>query len=174
MNELIEQNDELQLSCNTPQQVLEQKIILEEDPIELKKIVDMYKLNLKKKDLLRSGKMSSLLDLVSDQMEARLEKRPGEFTNKELLEYTQVLNGIIDKNTDSLKEEDIPTVQINQQVNITNGVELTREQQERVSSVLKSIFSKIQSNNSVGIQKNSETNYIDIQEEDIEEVDDNL
>ena len=69
-----------ELSLTTSLSDLEQKLIAEQDTQELQQIVDLFNLNIRKKDILRARKLSNLQDKISDQMQARVEEHADEFT----------------------------------------------------------------------------------------------
>ena len=72
-----------ELSLTTSLSDLEQKLIAEQDTQELQQIVDLFNLNIRKKDILRARKLSNLQDKISDQMQARVEEHADEFSNKD-------------------------------------------------------------------------------------------
>ena len=90
-------------------------------------------------------KLNSLLDKVSDQMLERFEKRPGEFSNDDLLSYMNTVQASIDRANKSLQliDQTPPAIQINQ-VNITNeDPVLSRESREKVDNVIKILLNKL-------------------------------
>jgi len=122
---------------------LEERILNENNQTELQNAIDLFNLNIKKKQILRTSTISNLQDKALEQMAKRLEKKSGEFSNKDLLDYYKVLhdseNSAINKNL----ETTAPMLQINQQnVNIDSNTGLGRESRERVADVVKSILNK--------------------------------
>lgn len=97
-----------------------------------------------KKNALRTLKLSELLDKVSDNMTERFEKRPDEFSNKDLIDYMNVVGSTLEKSQKSLNQiEDIPPIKYNQQntqvnINIMDG--LSRESRENILEAIKSII----------------------------------
>lgn len=147
------------------------RILEEEDPDELKEIISVFNIHMKKKDLARVSKLSTLQDKISDQMEKRLDKRADEFSNKDLIDYMRVIQGIIDRSDTTTSSIELPAIQINQNnVNI-NDNSLSRESREHITDAITSIFNKL------GIPKpNSESSSIidipldyDNEEEELEE-----
>ena len=53
-----------ELSLTTSLSDLEQKLIAEQDTQELQQIVDLFNLNIRKKDILRARKLSNLQDKI--------------------------------------------------------------------------------------------------------------
>ena len=122
-----------------------QKIIQEDDLDETKKIITLFNLNQAKKNVLRVLKLNSLLDKVSDQMIERFEKRPGEFSNADLLNYLTVTQNAIDRANKSLAlVDETPAIQLNQvNVNINNEEGLDRESRLKVTEAVKAIMSRL-------------------------------
>ena len=58
---------------------------------ELEDIVAVFNLDIAKKNLLRSAVYSDMVDKVIEEMSKRVEKTPGQFSNKELLDYMNAL-----------------------------------------------------------------------------------
>lgn len=128
--------------------VLAQEIIDEEDLDRVKSLTTLFNLNQAKKNVLRIIKLNSLLDKVSNQMIERFEKKPGEFSNGDLLEYLTVTQSAIDRAQKSLDlVDDTPAIQLqqNNQVNINLGDSLDRESKERVTDAVKAILARIKS-----------------------------
>ena len=76
---------------------LAQKIINENDLTTVQNLTHLFNLNQAKKNVLRVIKMSSLLDKITDQITERVERRPGEFSNNDLLNYMNVVQASIDR-----------------------------------------------------------------------------
>jgi hypothetical protein len=136
------------------------KIVEEQDSDKLKDLVNLFNVNQSKKNIVRAEVYSRLLDKISLQMVERFDKKPGEFSNKDLLEYLTAVRTAIDK-TDILPENmNIPIIQNNTQVNVNIDNGLNRESKERIASAVTSILAKLKDNKGV----------IDISE-DAEEID---
>ena len=100
------------------------RFLTETDPKELQKIVDMFNLNIKKKNILRAERISEIQDNILNQISARVVKRPDEFSNTDLLNYFKAMQDTLLKNP---TETELPEIHItqNNQVNInTEGGEL--------------------------------------------------
>ena len=69
-------------TLDTPVDELEQKLVDETDIDELKNIINIFNLNIKKKDILRTSKLSDLQDRVTEQIGQRLEYNAGAFSYK--------------------------------------------------------------------------------------------
>ena len=92
-------------------------------------------------------KLNSLLDKVSDQMIGRFNKKPGEFSNKELLDYMSVVQSTIDRANKSIELVDqTPAIVINQQnnqPNLDNSPVLDTESTMRVVEAVKGIMNTL-------------------------------
>ena len=140
------EKDKQELSLSTPQAELEQLLMSGEDANELKNIIDIFNLNLKKKDLLRSNKLSDIQDKISEQIALRIDKRANEFSNADLLNYFKVVQDIITRADDSLGEVKVPNIQINQQNNVNIDIDsarkLNKESRDKVVDAVQSILAK--------------------------------
>lgn len=129
-----------------PVDELEQRLIQETDIDELKNVINLFNLNIKKKDIIRTSKLSDLQDLVTNQIGERLEKNAGAFSNKDLIDYFKVLQDSINKADNSLDTVDTPAIQLNQQINlnVSKEEELDRESRARIADAVNSILLKMQ------------------------------
>ena len=120
--------------------------ILKEDNLDhLKNLTNLFNLNQAKKNVIRVLKLNELLDKVQDQMLERFKKKPGEFSNDDLISYMQVTQQAIDRANKSLKlVDDTPAIQVTN-VNITTEKEsvLSRESREKIDNVIKTLMSKL-------------------------------
>lgn len=133
-----------ELSLTTSLSDLEQKLIAEQDTQELQQIVDLFNLNIRKKDILRARKLSNLQDKISDQMQARVEEHADEFSNKDLLDYFKTIQDTLSKSDTLITPENMPAIQINQQnLNITVGdTSLNKESKDKVMDKVKELLAK--------------------------------
>ena len=120
------------------------QIVDEQDPDKLKNLVSLFNVNQSKKNLVRVEMFSRLMDKISIQMMERFEKKPGEFSNKDLLDYLSAVRSAIDKNDINIDNMPTPIIQNNTQVNISVDT-LDRNSKERVADAVKSILSKLSS-----------------------------
>lgn len=122
-------------------------IVKSESTEELKSYVDMFKLNIAKKNAVRIAKYQNLLDAVVDQGLARAEKHPDEFTNKEIIDYIKVMQEQINTSKDAIEHiEDQPLVQINNQkneVNINLDSGLSRESKTKVIDAIRALVQQV-------------------------------
>jgi len=125
---------------------LQSRLLMEKDPEKIKDIMDVFSLNLKKKEALRTSKVSELQDKVLDQIDERLSKRPDNFSNSDLITYSKVFQEQITKADTALEQMTVPQVQINQQINITSDENtLSRESRKRVLDAVQAILNQAQS-----------------------------
>ena len=140
---------EQNLSLDT--QEIVDKIISETDPNAVKDLTQLFNMNLSKKSLVRLLKLNDLYDKVNDQAIERFEKRPDEISNKDLLDYMQVLQNSIEKaqrNLQGIGEQ--PTIQITQNTNTVNigndATKITKESKDRVFDFVRKVIEASNSN----------------------------
>lgn len=124
------------------------KIVNEDDLDKLKDFTQLFNLNQAKKNALRIIKFNNLLDNISDQMLERFQKRAGEFSNKDLLDYMNVVQNAIDRANKSLNLiDETPAISINNNVNISVEDTFDRESRAKITEAVQAILSKINENN---------------------------
>ena len=130
------------MSEELKEQSIDEKFLVETDPKELQSIIDMFNLNIKKKNMLRTTRISEIQDGILEQIQKRVSQRPDEFSNTDLINYFKVMQDTLSK---SGTETDLPEIYINQnnQVNISmdsgNPV-LNRMSREKVANYFNSII----------------------------------
>lgn len=121
---------------------LAQQIIDEKDVKKTQDLVKIFNLNQAKKNVLRVLKLNSLLDKVSDQMIERFEKKPGEFSNSDLLNYLQVTQNAIDRANKSLNlVDETPSISLTQ-VNVNIEETLDRDSRAKITEAINKILQK--------------------------------
>lgn len=129
------------------QQII-QEIIKAPTQQELQAQFDAFNMNQSKKNALRIIKLNSLLDKVEDQAIERFEKRPDQVSNKEILEYMQVVSNQIDRSQKFIETlKDKPMIKINEkhsEVNINIGTDLDRDSKERVIDAIQALLKQVQ------------------------------
>lgn len=144
------EENKLSVSRNDLNKVSEEivsKIVNENDSEKLKNLVTLFNVNQSKKNILRIDTFSKLLDKISIQMSERFDKKPGEFSNKDLLEYLSTIKTVIDKTDFQPESINMPVIQNNTQVNL-NVSGLNKDSRERVADAIKSILSNMNNNSS--------------------------
>lgn len=154
------------LTFNTPIEQLQSEILTCNDATQLQQVVDLFNLNIKRKDVLRTGKLSELQDKVAEQMEARIVDHADEFSNKDLLDYFKLIQDTIDKSGNIITQENIPAIQINQQnVNIQVGdTTLSSQSREKVMDRVRDVLAQLQ----------KQPQIIDVQPSEIKDAEENL
>lgn len=140
-----------------------EKHILEEENIDnLNDIIKLFNISLKKKDLLRSSKLSEAQDKVVNQIISRVTERPDNFSNDDLIKYYKTIQDSLIKTDTSLENINIPTIQLNQQINIAKDSEFDRESRKKILDTVNKILDAAKNNS----QELSEV--LELNEEDIE------
>lgn len=131
---------------------------------ELQRQFELFNINQSKKNALRIIKLNNLLDKVEDQAIERFEKRPDQVSNKELLEYMNVVSNQIDRAQRSVDSLSVtPAIHIAAQkneVNINVGTELDRDSKERVMDAITALLKQVEkstnpSNNEIIVEAES-------------------
>lgn len=121
----------------------EDKVLNAGDPNDLKDLTQLFNFNQAKKNLLRLQKLSILNDDVVSKIERRLSERPDDFSNKDLLDYLQVINNVLDKQSksqDDVLDKPMITYQQNNQVNVNIANDLTRESRDKITNLISEIL----------------------------------
>ena len=127
---------------------LETQLLAENDNDKSKQIISLFNLNFAKKNALRLDTISSLLDDVLEKVKTRLELRPNEFSNKDLIDYLNALYQAAEKSTKlSDTAENTPLITLNQQNNVVVNTAntLSRESRQRISDAVSEILNNINS-----------------------------
>lgn len=118
------------------------------DKDDIEQILNIFNLNLKKKELLRLSKLSNLQDSITDQVEQRLSKHADEFSNKDLIDYFKAFQETITKTNKSADE--IPVVQITQnQLNINVQPEFNQDERQRILNTVRQIIAQSSKDNQI-------------------------
>ena len=132
------------LTLDTPVEELEERLLKEHDADEVKNIIELFNLNIKKKNVIRTEKLSQLQDLISNQMRETVEQNADAFSNKDLLEYFKTIQETVSK-ADMSPDVKIP-IQINQQITIeSDSDKLDRASKERVVAAIQAILNRQES-----------------------------
>ena len=137
-------------------------ILQETDVEKVKDLTELFNLNQRKKNVVRLMKFNSLLDSISDHMLERFEKRAGEFSNSDLLDFMQVVQSTIDRTQKSLDQiKETPAIQVNTQNNVNINLDdgMSRESKKRVADAIAGILNQIKQMDGENI---IETNAIEV------------
>ena len=146
-----------------------EKYILDEENIDnLNDIVNLFNISLKKRNLIRSSKLSEVQDKVVDQIATRVSERPDNFSNDDLLKYYKTIQDTLSKTDTSLEDLKVPTIQLNQQININNNgtEEFDRDSRKKIIDTVNQILN-LAKENSQNIE-----DVIELSDENIEVIDD--
>lgn len=115
---------------------------------ELDALYDAFKINDTKKNVFRINKLNSLLDKITEEATARFEQRPGEMSNKEVIDYMNAVSNQIDRSKSTLSQiKDVNLTQVNNTVNVNidnKETSLSRESREKVIDFIKDILKNSQ------------------------------
>ena len=118
---------------------LETRLMDEDKLAEINKIVEMFNVNLQKKNIIRSAKLSDVQDKVVQQMTDRFENRADSFSNDDLIKYHKIIQDTLTKTDTTMDNVKTPTIQINQQVNVDN-VTFNSESRKRILEAVNNIL----------------------------------
>ena len=129
------------------QDELRDAILVETDSAKLDDIINLFNLNIRKKDLIRADRLSDLQDKISDQISERISVKADEFSNKDLLDYFKTIQDIIGKSSNSSDDLKSIGIQINQQNNNNVSFDLlsrglNKESRDKVVDAVQSILKK--------------------------------
>lgn len=124
----------------------ETSLINETDPTKLRQLIDIFNLNIRKKDIIRATKLSTLQDKVVNEMSERIINHSDNFSNKDLLDYFKTIQDTQNKTDTSIDNVNIPipTIQINHnEVNMNSDSMLSRESKNKVSQTVQKILREL-------------------------------
>lgn len=128
-----------ELKVNTPVDKLEKQLLKETDPENIKQIVELFNLNLQKKNIIRNAKLSDVQDKVVNQITERIDLEPESFSNEDLIKYHKTIQETLIKTSMSSEDVKMPTIQINQQVNVDKMV-FDSDSRKRILSAVNEIL----------------------------------
>lgn len=134
---------------------LTEQLMSAQTPAELDKVVALFNLNIQKKNIVRSDKLSEVQDKITDQISQRLTQRADEFSNADLLSYFKTIQDCLIKAPEQSATAKIPQILINQNNSVNLNVSqdgLNRESRERVSATVRAILAKCASGEVIDTQ----------------------
>lgn len=131
---------------------LEQQLLIEDDVDSINHIVELFNVNLQKKNIIRSAKLSDIQDRLVDHINERISLEPEEFSNEDLIKYHKIIQDTLSKTSDNMDNIKVPSIQINQQVNV-NNIEFDSDSRKRILSAVNSILNGEVDSNSLEIKK---------------------
>ena len=135
-------SDDLKLT--TPIEQLEKDILSSDDPNELSDIIDLFNLNLQKRNIIRNKKLNDIQDEVVNRMLTKIQEEPWEFSNEDLVKFHKVIQDSLSKSNTSVDETKIPAIQVNQQINIS-APEFDRDSRSRILSAVHEVLNSVDS-----------------------------
>ena len=118
---------------------LKQKLINSTDSQEMNDLVQIFNLNLRKREIIRADVFSELQDSIAEQMQKRLGKNQDSFSNKDLLDYLNSIQSILNK-YDNKDDKKLPTIAIQNNLVIQNSDELDKDSRDRIAEVIRNIL----------------------------------
>lgn len=149
-NEVIIYKEERNLEHQVDDKATElsKQIAKVDTKFELDALYDAFKINDTKKNVFRINKLNSLLDKITEEATARFEQRPGEMSNKEVIDYMNAVSNQIDRSKSTLSQiKDVNLTQVNNTVNVNidnKETSLSRESREKVIDFIKDILKNSQ------------------------------
>lgn len=144
-NELVEVNNS---DLNKESLELLNQIIAEHDVEKTKDLTYLFNQNQNKKTMVRVDKLSDLQDKLVSQLAKRVEEKPDQISNQDLLQALKITQNIVERGQKQIMGvDDTPLIQINQQTNTVNMNDdargLNRDARERVKNVVANLLTNI-------------------------------
>lgn len=97
-------------------------------------LIALFNWNMSKKNLARVMKLDSLFDSITDQIATRVETKPDQFSNDDLLNYMKTIQNAIDASSKIVAniEEPPNIIQNNTQINVNVVDTFDRDSRERI------------------------------------------
>ena len=144
---------------NLDSEGLRQKLLQSKNPDEINDIVQLFNMNLKKRELIRADVYSELQDKVTDQIGKRIEKNSDTFSNKDLLDYMNSIQSILNKQ-DKQENNSIPTIAIQNNLTINQSDELSKDSRDKIKDVIQAILKKQQEMTIENIENEGDTEIV--------------
>ena len=159
-NELVEVNNS---DLNKESLELLNQIIAEHDVEKTKDLTYLFNQNQNKKTMVRVDKLSDLQDKLVSQLVKRVEEKPDQISNQDLLQALKITQNIVERGQKQIMGvDDTPLIQINQQTNTVNMNDdargLNRDARERVKNVVANLLTNI-------VKETSTTSVVDVSAE---------
>lgn len=117
------------------------KVLSEDSPENIRDLTELFNNNMRKKDMVRSFKLSGFLEEIEDTLITRVRENPDDIKTYELLNAIKVVQESLYKTTENVAGiKSTPTIQINQQI-INNGEEpLSKDSINKVLNLVNKIL----------------------------------
>lgn len=145
-NSLIEVNN---TDLNQESLEILNQLIAEHDVEKTKDLTYLFNQNQNKKTMVRMDKLSDLQDKLVAQFAKRVQERPDEISNQDLLQALKITQNIVERGQKQIMGvDDTPLIQINQQTNTVNMTDdptqtLNKDARERVKNVVANLLTNI-------------------------------
>lgn len=121
------------------------QIVNAETPAELDDLVNKFKMNQIKRNIIRAHGIDNTLTMIDDEVALRVSTTPEQIADKDLINY---MNSTQKALQDTLNNYSMaPTIQINNNTLEVNNNGLTIESRKRIDSAVASILKQLQENN---------------------------
>ena len=124
---------------------LEEQHIQEDNIDEINRIVELFNLNLQKKNIIRSAKLSSVQDKIVNHIEERIALEPESIDDRDLIGYHKAIQDTLNKSDTSMENVKVPTIQINQQVNV-DKITFDSDSRKRILAAVNGILNSEDAN----------------------------
>lgn len=117
------------------------KVLSEDSPENIRDLTELFNNNMRKKDMVRSFKLSGFLEKIEDTLITRVRDNPDDIKTYELLNAIKVVQESLNKTTENVAGiKSTPTIQINQQI-INSGEEpLSKDSISKVLSLVNKLI----------------------------------
>ncbi len=117
-----------------------ERLLQSSDKAEIEQIIALINTDIVKRNAIRSTVYSDMIDKIIDEIGGRLSKYPGQFSNKDLLDYLNAMQNNLRNN--QIDSDNLPKIAIqnNNIININPLSNFDRESKDRMREALKSIF----------------------------------
>lgn len=141
-NEVVEAQEEKPNEVALSSEQLLDKINDAKTNQDIKDLTTLFNLNLAKSEMIRALKQNDLMNVVLKQAAERLEKRPGELSTKDLIDYMNVFQANLNRANDIVEKVNTqPAIQINQHKDVIINIgDLSRDSRENVLEAFKELI----------------------------------
>ena len=116
-------NNDLIVKNKTDTEKLVDQLINEEDIDKAKEMINLFNINMAKKNTLRVLKVNELLDKVNDEAIKRIDESSDLIRDGDLLNYMKAAQLQIDKSMENIKSiNDVPPIQLNQDNSVSINI----------------------------------------------------
>ena len=146
-------NNDLIVKNNNDIEKLVDQLIQEEDPDKTKEMINLFNINMAKKNTLRVIKVNELLDKVNDEAIRRLDDYPELMNHSDLLNYMKSAQLQLDKSMENIKSiNEVPSIQLNQDNSVNINIEkseLSRDSRERVLKAVQDFLAQSENTDNI-------------------------